>query len=83
MPKAWSGGHTFAWWCKGHKVMGIKQARCTSMPYVSDTAPLEHGRTPMEHVQHTREDETHLQTLSTIRFSAPMGASQSPTHGIL
>ena len=26
MPQAWVDGHTFAWHCRGRRVMGIKQA---------------------------------------------------------
>ena len=56
MPKAWVDGHSFAWFCKGKRVQGIKQMARECMPQAGETAPSEQGHVPMEHMQASHED---------------------------
>ena len=64
MPKAWSEGHTFAWYKNGQRIMGVKQAVRASMPHVNASAPSEQEHVPMAHIIHAQEDK-HLRRLWT------------------
>ena len=54
MPKAWSEGHTFAWYRKGQRIMGVKQAVRASMLHVNASAPSEQQHVPIAHICHTQ-----------------------------
>ena len=56
MPQSWMDGHSFAWYCKGIRVLGIKQMVRACMPHVGDSAPSEQGHVRMMHVHEQREE---------------------------
>ena len=57
MSQAWVDGHTFAWHCRGRRVIGIKQAVRDTLPEAGGTAPSEQGHVPMSHVSECVEDK--------------------------
>ena len=71
MPQAWVARHTFAWYHKGRRVMGIKRMVRDSMRQAGDSVPLEQGYTPMEHVQERREDASLRHQWAQCTFRHP------------
>ena len=71
MPQAWVAGHTFAWYHKGRRVMGIKRMVRDSMVQAGDSVPSEQGYTPMEHVQERREDASLRHQWAQCTFRHP------------
>ena len=72
MPKAWSDGHTFAWYMKGKRVMGTKQAVRANMLHTQTTRyPRHKGHVPMAHISSTCEDKHLRQLWRRCRFRHP------------
>ena len=71
MPQAWVAGHTFAWYHKGRRVMGIKRMVRDSMVPAGDSVPSEQGYEPMEHVQGRREDASLRHQWAQCTFRHP------------
>ena len=71
MPQAWVAGHTFAWYHKGRRVMGIKRMVKDSMVQAGDSVPSEQGYEPMEHIQERREDASLRHQWAQCTFRHP------------